>query len=109
MTDQPVEAMITRAIAGNEEAIATVLASAMDTTDARMVALAALLASRADWITRADRLALTTRDRQVVAISASHLAGQHDLAQMLARDHLTDHPDSPIVEWIVCGLGHRRA
>ena len=100
MTEERVETTIRRAIGGDEGAIASVVASVMDTDDARVVALAALLTSRADWIARAHNLALTTRDRQVVAISASHLAGEHDLVQMLARDHLADHPDSLIVAWI---------
>jgi uncharacterized protein YbaP (TraB family) len=108
MTDGRADATITLAIGGDDAAIASVVANAMDTDDARMVALAALLTSRVDWIARAHRLAMTTRDRQVVAISASYLAGEHDLVQMLARDHLADHPDSLIVEWIACGLGHPR-
>jgi len=95
-----VEATIRRAIGGDEAAIASVVASAMDCDDARLVALAAILSCRPDWIARAHHLALTTRDRQVVAISASYLAGERDLVQMLARDHLADHPDSLIVAWI---------
>src|SRR3954469_12765005 len=100
MSDERAEATIRRAIGGDEGAIASVVASAMDTDDARMVALAAVFTSRTDWIARAHSLARTTRDRQLVAISASHLAGERDLVQMLARDHLADHPDSLIVAWI---------
>ena len=56
----------------------------MDTDDARMVVLAALLTSQVDWLARADGLAMTSRDRQVVAISPRpHLAGEDDLVQML--------------------------
>lgn len=100
MTEERVEATIRRAIGGDEPTIASVVANVMEADDARLVALAALLTARTDWIARAHTLALTTRDRQVVAISACHLAGNHDLAQMLARDHLADHPDSLIVAWI---------
>jgi uncharacterized protein YbaP (TraB family) len=108
MTEERVEATIRRAIGGDEGAIASVLEGVMKTDDARMVALAALLTSRTDWIARAQSLALTTRDRQVVAISASHLAGDGDLVQMLARDHLADHPDSLIVAWIASDPNRHR-
>jgi len=95
-----VETTIRQAIGGDSAAIASVIAGAASSGDARTVALAALLASRRDWIARAERLAVTTRDRQVVAISASYLTGQRDLVQVLARDHLADHPASLIVSWI---------
>ena len=94
------EGMIRRAIGGDPDAVALVIAGATESDDARTVALAALLTSRPDWLARAQSLAVTTRDRQVVAISASHLTGERDLVQMLARDHLADHPDSLIVAWI---------
>ena len=42
----------------------------------------------------------TTRDRQVVAIAAAHLAGDSDRVDALARDHLVDYPDSILVAWI---------
>jgi hypothetical protein len=95
-----VESTIRRAIGGDQRAIADVLAEAADSPDARTVALAAVLASRLDWLARAQALAATNRDRQIVAISASHLSGQHDLVQLLSRDHLADHPDSLIVAWL---------
>ena len=100
MPEDSVETTIRQAIGGDSVAIASVIASAASSGDARTVALAALLASRRDWIARAERLAVTTRDRQVVAISASYLTGQRDLVQVLARDHLADHPGSLIVSWI---------
>lgn len=105
MTDERVDATIRRAIGGDEATVASVVGDVMNTGDARLVALAALLASRSDWLLRAHGLAATARDRQIVAISASHLAGEHDLVQMLARDHLVDHPDSLIVAWIASGPG----
>ena len=45
-------------------------------------------------------VAKTTRDRQVVAIAVAHVAGDVDLVDALARDHLTDHPTSVLVAWI---------
>lgn len=105
MTEDRVETTIRRAIGGDEAAIAAVLAVATDSDDPRIVALASVLASRRDWIARAQTLATSTRDRQVVAISASHLSGERDLVQVLARDHLSDHPDSLIVAWIASRAG----
>jgi uncharacterized protein YbaP (TraB family) len=100
-----VETTIRRAIGGDEVAIGAVLTGAADGDDARMVAMAAVLASRADWIERARALAVTSRDRQMVAIGASHVAGDLGLVRVLARDHLAEHPDSLIVAWIA-SLAH---
>lgn len=100
------DATIRRAIGGDDRAIDTVLAGAINSDDARIVAMAAVLALRTDWIARAERLAVTSRDRQMVAISACHVSGDHGLVQLLARDHLSDHPDSLIVAWIA-SLGGR--
>ena len=49
---------------------------------------------------RATAMAITTRDRQLVAIAAAHLDGDADRVEDLARDHLCDHPDSVLVSWI---------
>jgi hypothetical protein len=106
--EDDVEATIRRAIGGDQDAIDVVLAGATASGDARLVALAAVLASRADWIVRAQALAVTSRDRQLVAISGCHVAGDLGLVQLLARDHLCDHPDSLIVAWIA-SLGRDRA
>src|SRR5262245_1494264 len=100
MPEDQMEAMIRRAIGGDSEAIDAVLLGATESNDARIVAMAGVLASRPDWIERAERLAVTNRDRQMVAVSACHVSGDHGLAQLLARDHLSDHPDSLIVAWI---------
>jgi hypothetical protein len=35
-----------------------------------------------------------------VEIARAHLAGQSELVDALARDHLVDYPDSLIVAWI---------
>jgi hypothetical protein len=53
-----------------------------------------------DLLTRAEQLAVTTRDRQLVAIAAAHRRGKRELVDALARDHLVDHPDSVLVAWI---------
>jgi hypothetical protein len=43
----------------------------------------------------------TTRDRQLVAIVTAYLDGDHDRLDVLAREHLVDHPDDVLASWIV--------
>jgi hypothetical protein len=63
---------------------------------------AALLAESADeLLVDAGRLASSTQDRQFVAIAAAFVAGDHDRVDVLARDHLLDHPSRPVLGWIV--------
>jgi hypothetical protein len=63
--------------------------------------VAALIAEApANSLEQASRLARTTRDRQLLAIVAAHLAGQPDVVATLVRDHLVDHPDSLLAAWI---------
>ena len=52
------------------------------------------------YLTRAVNCATTTRDRQLVAIATAHLNDNADLLDALARDHLSDHPDSVLAAWI---------
>ena len=51
-------------------------------------------------LARAEGLATTTRDRQLVAIAHAHRRGERELVDALARDHLVDHPDNVLVAWI---------
>lgn len=100
MHEHDVDATIRRAIGGDQRASDAVLLAAASTDDARLLAVAAILTSRQDLIDRARASASTTRDRQMVAIGATHLAGDAELVRLLARDHLSEHPDSLIVAWI---------
>ena len=69
--------------------------------DPAVLVAAALHAADADaLLERAAASATTTRDRQLVAIAAAHLRGEHDVVDALARDHLVDHPDSVLAAWI---------
>ena len=100
MTGTPADIVIRRAIGGDADAIASIVESA-DTTDAAIViAMAALLEPDPSRLERAWAVATTPRDRQVVAIARARLAGDYDLVDALARDHLVDHPDSYVVSWI---------
>src|SRR5690349_15086376 len=79
-----------------------------DSDDPVLLLVAALLGTSPQGpLGRATQLARSTRDRQLVTITSAHLAGDHDQARALIRDHLTDHPNHPIVTWILQndGLG----
>ena len=54
----------------------------------------------AQILEQATGLAGTTRERQLVAIAAAHLADDDDRADFLAREHLADYPDSVFAAWI---------
>ena len=54
----------------------------------------------AEIVARAATFATTTRDRQLVAVAAAHLAGDEDLFLALVRDHLADYPDNRLAAWI---------
>ena len=50
-----------------------------------------------DLLERAERAARTPRERQLVAIATEYVRGEHALVDVLAREHLADHPDSVLV------------
>jgi hypothetical protein len=100
MNDAGTDAAIRRAIGGDAVTIAAILAGADTVDDAVTIAMAALLRDDPRGLGRADSVATTSRDRQVVAITRAHLAGDSELVDALARDHLVSFPDSLIVSWI---------
>jgi|tagenome__1003787_1003787.scaffolds.fasta_scaffold19221136_2 hypothetical protein len=78
------------------------LAEAARTSQDPTVLVAAALSTPAgsDLLARATAAARCTRDRQLVAVAAAHLHGDHDRTLLLARDHLAAHPDSLLVAHI---------
>jgi hypothetical protein len=58
-------------------------------------------------LARAGLMAESTRDRQLMAIAGAHLRGERELVDVLARDHLVDHPDNVLVAWIAGASQHR--
>src|SRR4051812_38523980 len=92
--------MIRSAIGGDAEARSWVVAHAGAIDDAVLVAMAALLERLPERLDRAWAEAATSRDRQVVAIARAHLAGNRELVDALARDHLVDHPATLLVSWM---------
>jgi|tagenome__1003787_1003787.scaffolds.fasta_scaffold18942214_2 hypothetical protein len=62
-------------------------------TSAERLTAAALLV-------RAAEAATTTRERQLVAIAAAYMDGDTDRVDVLAREHLSDHPGHLLVALI---------
>jgi hypothetical protein len=88
-------------VVGDGAAIAAIVESSRTSDDPLILVAAALFASDADGLlNRAQRMAATTRDRQLVAIATAHRRGERELGDALARDHLVDHPDNLLVAWI---------
>ncbi|GIF22538.1 hypothetical protein BJ973_002862 [Actinoplanes tereljensis] len=58
---------------------------------------AALVETALRLLARAKAAATTPRDRQTVAIATAYLAGDLDRVDVLARDHLADHPGNELV------------
>jgi hypothetical protein len=58
-------------------------------------------AATPDLMARAAACAASTRDRQLLAIGAAHLAGETERLEALAREHLVDFPDNVLVSWMV--------
>jgi hypothetical protein len=106
MTETTADLVIRQAIGGDPGAIAWIVGHAETSDNAAVVAMAALLEQQPDRLERAWTLAFQPRDRQLVAIARARLAGDDELVDALARDHLVDHPDSYIVAWIAShGVG----
>jgi hypothetical protein len=42
----------------------------------------------------------TARDRQLIALATAYLDGDQDLVDVLAREHLVDHPDDVLASVI---------
>ncbi len=94
------DAVIRRAIGGDAASVAAILADADTVDDPVTITMAALLQGDSHRLERALRMARTSRDRQLVAIARAHLAGDSELVDALARDHLATFPGSLIVSWI---------
>lgn len=100
MTHHGVDNAVRQAIGGDPVAISWILHHADTIDHAVVIVMAALLERHPKRLARAEEVAATSRDRQVVAIARAHLEGETELVDALARDHLVDYPDSLIVSWI---------
>ena len=104
LTDMPdeTETLLRRLISGDQAAVAAVLAGARSSEAPALLVAAALISGDSGGLllARATTHAATTRDRQLVAVAAADLNGDHDLFDALIRDHLADHPDNVLAAWI---------
>jgi hypothetical protein len=104
LTDMPdeTETLLRRLISGDQAAVVAVLAGARTSDAPALLVAAALISGDGDGLllARATTHAITTRDRQLVAVAAADLDGDHDLFDALIRDHLADHPDNVLAAWI---------
>jgi DNA-binding GntR family transcriptional regulator len=106
MTDT--DTLIRRLIGGDQGAAARIADRARTSDEPILLVAAALLdPTRPELLARATALASSTRDRQVTAIAAAHVAGDGERVDALARDHLADHPDNLLVAWIAANNPHR--
>ena len=103
-----IDELLRRLVTGDPAAIAALAEAARSSDDPAILAAAALHAPDGErLLARAESLASTTRDRQLVAIAAAHRRGDRELVDALARDHLVDHPGSVLVAWIADESNHR--
>jgi predicted HD phosphohydrolase len=107
MPHHDTETLLRRLIGGDASAAATILARAGQDSAPRLLVAAALLADEpGDLITRAGENAVSTRDRQLVALAAAHLDDDRDRFDALVRDHLSGHPDNLLAAWIAARHSH---
>lgn len=102
-----IEILLRQLIGGGDTASTEILDRAHTSDSARLLVAAALVADEPDeFLTRAAANATSTRDRQLVALATAHLNDDADLLDALARDHLSDHPDSVLAAWIAAQHTH---
>jgi hypothetical protein len=93
--------LLRRLVLGDDAMSAAIVEASRTSDDPLILVAAALVAPDRDGLlARAHGIAVTTRDRQLVAIATAHRRGDRELVDALARDHLVDHPDNVLVAWI---------
>jgi len=103
--------LLGRLISGDQAAIAAVRTRARTSSVPALLVAAAVVSGDGDGLllARAAAHAATTRDRQLVAVAAAYLGGDHGLFDALIRDHLADHPDNVLAAWMAARHTRRRA
>jgi hypothetical protein len=89
-----------RTAAARTAATSTAATSTAATSNTAVVDPAAHIATPQQLLARAGTSAVTTRDRQLVAVAAAHIGGADDLLDVLVREHLSDFPDNILAAWI---------
>ena len=89
-------------ISGDQAAVAAVRTCARTSDVPALLVAAAVVSGDGDGLllARAATHAVTTRDRQLVAVAVAYLGGDHGLFDALIRDHLADHPDNLLAAWM---------
>ena len=101
MPPEPHELLLRRLVIGDDAAVAAIVVASRASDDPHVLVAAALFAPDGDGLLeRAEAVAATTRDRQLVAIAAAHQRGERELVDALAREHLVEHPDNVLVAWM---------
>ena len=104
MTQADTDTLIHQLIGGVAAANAGIAERARTSREPILLVAAALIDPESpDLLARAATAAASTRDRQLVAIAAAHVARDSDRVDALARDHLVDYPGSILVAWIAAG------
>jgi hypothetical protein len=99
MTDDAL--LLRRLIAGEPSASAAVLDRSRSSSDPGLLVAAALLSTEpGPLLDRAEGVATSSRDRQLVAVARAGAQGDDELLDALVRDHLADHPDHLLAAWI---------
>jgi hypothetical protein len=96
----PTLRLLHRLIGDDPSAASEVMDTAETSTSAPLLVAAALLSERTEPLDRAEELATTGRDRQLVAVARAHLDGDTDRFGALVRDHLSEFPDNVLASWI---------
>jgi hypothetical protein len=99
--------LLLRVIGGDATAAAEVVGLASSSTSPALLVAAGLLTREPAFLVRAGAVAASTRDRQLVALAKTHLAGDLQLLDALVRDHLNDHPENILAAWIAGGAHPR--
>lgn len=94
------DVLLLRLIGGDPAAAGEVIAQAPSSENPSLLVAAALLSADHDHLARANQLAGSTRDRQLVVLAEAHLRGHAHRFDVLIRDHLADHPDHVLAAWI---------
>lgn len=106
MNDSALQMLIDHLETVDPDSAARSLARLESSGDPILLLVAALLGTEPGGpLARAGQSARTTRDRQLVAICAAHLAGDTTRVRALLREHLADYENHPIVAWIATNDG----
>ena len=100
MSDE-IDNLLHRMIGGDAAAAAEILDRARTASTPKLLVAAALINSQpTDLLARAAQNAITTRDRQLIAVASAHLNNTTDVLDVLVREHLSDFPDNILAAWI---------